>query len=125
MGTGTVSALDYGIQQGAGRGEYNTAAFQRAVDEIESTGGGTIFVPSGVYEITGAIRLRTNADPECSTTVRIVGEEHPTIAQTAGGAHFEIKEPTKDGGASDIVVDGLTLQGALETPNNARPEGQA
>ena len=50
---------DYGA---AGDGEtLNTAAFQKAVEDCSSSGGGRVVVPAGTF-LTGAIYLKSNVD---------------------------------------------------------------
>ncbi|HEY6914350.1 MAG TPA: glycoside hydrolase family 28 protein [Paludibacter sp.] len=53
----TVSVADFG---GAGDGlTLNTGAFKKAVDALESKGGGKLVVPAGVW-FTGPIELKSN-----------------------------------------------------------------
>ena len=51
----TVNVLDYGAVPNDGK--LDTAAIQRAIDETSAHGGGTVVIPSGVYDV-GAITLK-------------------------------------------------------------------
>ncbi len=42
-------------------GKLDTAAIQRAIDETSAHGGGTVVIPSGVYDV-GAITLKSNVN---------------------------------------------------------------
>lgn len=54
-----VCITDYGAR---GDGEYlNTAAFEKAVEDLSSRGGGHLVVPAGIW-LTGPIELRGNID---------------------------------------------------------------
>ena len=52
----TVNVLDYGAVPNDGK--LDTAAIQRAIDETSAHGGGTVVIPSGVYDV-GAITLKS------------------------------------------------------------------
>ena len=51
------SVLDYGADRTGA--ELCTEAFQKAIDEANAAGGGTVIVPAGVY-LTGPIELKSN-----------------------------------------------------------------
>ena len=53
----TVNVLDYGAVPNDGK--LDTAAIQRAIDETSAHGGGTVVIPSGVYDV-GAITRATS-----------------------------------------------------------------
>lgn len=55
----TVNVLDYGAVPNDGK--LDTAAIQRAIDETSAHGGGTVVIPSGVYDV-GAITLKSNVN---------------------------------------------------------------
>jgi hypothetical protein len=54
-GHGYHSVRDYGAQ-GDGRAD-DTAAIQRAVNAAQRGTGGTVFLPPGVYRLTGSVRI--------------------------------------------------------------------
>ena len=56
----SVSVLDYGAVPNDGK--LDTAAIQRAIDETSARGGGTVIIPSGVYDV-GAITLKSTSRP--------------------------------------------------------------
>lgn len=55
----SVNVLDYGAVPNDGK--LDTAAIQRAIDETSAHGGGTVIIPSGVYDV-GAITLKSNVN---------------------------------------------------------------
>ena len=55
----TVNVQDYGAVPNDGK--LDTAAIQRAIDETSAQGGGTVVIPSGVYDV-GAITLKSNVN---------------------------------------------------------------
>ena len=55
----SVSVLDYGAVPNDGK--LDTVAIQRAIDETSARGGGTVIIPSGVYDV-GAITLKSNVN---------------------------------------------------------------
>ena len=55
----TVNVRDYGAVPNDGK--LDTAAIQRAIDETSARGGGTVVIPSGVYDV-GAITLKSNVN---------------------------------------------------------------
>lgn len=55
----TVNVQDYGAVPNDGK--LDTAAIQRAIDETSAHGGGTVVIPSGVYDV-GAITLKSNVN---------------------------------------------------------------
>lgn len=60
----TVNVLDYGAVPNDGK--LDTAAIQRAIDETSAHGGGTVVIPSGVYDV-GAITLKSNVNLHLET----------------------------------------------------------
>jgi polygalacturonase len=51
MESDILNTRDCGVTPGVGYGETNRIALQRSVDEMRGAGGGTIYIPTGVYEI--------------------------------------------------------------------------
>lgn len=109
------NAADYGVLPGDGSGERNSAALQRAVDELEAAGGGTLIIPWGVYEFNGAVTFAVNTDVNCSGTIRVTGDRMPTLLLSADGNAFAVTEAA---GAlvGRVVFEGLQFQGNLEAP---------
>ena len=68
----TVSVKDFGAvsdgDTGTGTGTDNTAIFQTAIDYLVSLGGGTLYVPAGVYY------LATHISMPLSIHVEIIGD---------------------------------------------------
>lgn len=59
-----------------GKQELQTAAFQKALDEIWQAGGGTVEVPAGEYYI-GAIRVRSNTTLYLCAGATLYGSRDP------------------------------------------------
>ncbi len=60
----TASVQDYGA---AGDGAANdTAAFQAAIDAAYAAGGGTVYVPDGVYKIHDTLVMKSNVTVSCA-----------------------------------------------------------
>lgn len=83
-----VSVLDYGAVPGDG--QLDTAAIQKAIDEVSEKGGGKVTIPSGEYD-TGAITLKSNVnlcleaeDTLLKFTKDITPENYPLVF-----AHYE------------------------------------
>ena len=55
----SVNVLDYGAIPNDGK--LDTTAIQRAIDETSARGGGTVIIPSGIFD-TGAITLKSNVN---------------------------------------------------------------
>jgi hypothetical protein len=70
--TSVINVLDYGAI--ADNSTNNTAAFQSAIDACEAQGGGTVFIPSGEYLVTGPLnvkpRVGIRGDGIETTTIR-------------------------------------------------------
>ena len=55
-------------------GTDDTTAIQNAIDAVYAAGGGTVFLPSGMYGVTGLTRAWIGATGADITTVNIIGE---------------------------------------------------
>lgn len=105
----TAHAWDYGA---VGDGQTDdTKAIQRAIDEVNRQGGGTVYLPAGQYLVKGALKI--------TRSVYLVGEwENPDIAPDAmhkgtvllatGGRGRTDGAPLMTVGASAGVI-GLTV----------------
>lgn len=65
-----ISVCDFGAVSGSK--ELQTVAFQKAIDNVFSNGGGTVCVPAGEYHI-GCIRLRSNVTFLLLRGARLIG----------------------------------------------------
>lgn len=54
----STSALDYGLDRN-GKKDC-TAALQKAIDECQAAGGGTVYLPAGRYALHGELTVRTS-----------------------------------------------------------------
>ncbi|MGA8729976.1 MAG: hypothetical protein WB608_14580 [Terracidiphilus sp.] len=112
-----LNAADYGALPGNGLGEHNSTALQKAIDELGTAGGGTLFIPEGVYEFTGNISIAVNTEANCSGTLRITGDRMPTLLQAEDGNIFVVME-TASGRVGRVILEGLQFQGRVETPTS-------
>lgn len=80
-------------------GTDDTQAFQDAIDDISASGGGTLFVPSGTYKISGTIYLKKS--------VSIKGENQRTteLRYSGTGALIDTSNITLSG----LKISDLTL----------------
>lgn len=112
----TVNVLDYGAV--ADDGELDTAAIQKAIDEVSQKGGGKVVIPKGTYD-TGAITLKDNVnlcledkETKVQFTQEISHENYPLVY-----SHWE-GQPMYNYSAfiyaKDAVNIALTGEGTLD-----------
>ncbi len=88
------NAVDYGLSA-AGSGGDNTTALQAAVTAAINATGGTIFIPQGSYELSGAVSIDTSAN----AGIIIAGVSGLTeLLQTAAYPIFDVTASGKDCG---------------------------
>ena len=114
MESSILNAQDCGVTPGAGYGETNRIALQRAVDEMHAAGGGTIVIPTGVYKFAGAINIEVSTAANAAGTVRITGEGGPTLVQPDENNLFVVTDVCDGSAVGLVVLEGLHLQGTLE-----------
>lgn len=104
----TFSVLDFGA---VGGGEVDDSpAFQRAINAIKSAGGGTLWVPPGVYWTKSIIQLCNNLVIEGTGAVLLRGFQ----PGYGGYTYFRSPEgmpPGWGGALRDVTVRGLTFRG--------------
>jgi hypothetical protein len=113
MESGFLNARDCGITPGCGYGETNRIALQRAVDEMRNTGGGTIYIPTGVYEVAGAINVEISTAASATGTVCISGEGSATLVQSVESNLFVVTDAEDDSSEGHVLFEGLTFKGAF------------
>ena len=91
----------------------NTAALQRAIDACSSAGGGTVFVPPGVF-LTGPLRLVSNLVLYLEAGSAIKGS--PDLADYAAPATGPGGQPRRSGliTATDLENVAITGRGAID-----------
>ncbi len=114
MESGVLNAQDCGVTPGVGYGETNRIALQRAVDEMRAAGGGTVFIPTGVYEFAGAINVEVSSTASAPGTVRIRGEGDPTLVRCEGNNLFVVTDVRDESAVGHVVFEGLHFEGSLE-----------
>ncbi len=115
MHTDVLNAADYGVLPGNGLGERNSAALQRALDDLGAGGGGTLFIPAGEYEFAEPITVGVSTDANCSGTVRITGGSMPALLAPDDSTVFIITEAANTT-VGHVVVEGLHFRGNPEPP---------
>jgi hypothetical protein len=116
MDTDLRNAADYGVLPGNGLGKDNAAALQRALDELGAAGGGTLFIPEGVYEFAERINIAVSTDANCSGTLRVTGDRMPTLVATDDNTVFVVTDGANVR-VGHVVLEGLQFQGNLEGPS--------
>ncbi|HLY00961.1 MAG TPA: hypothetical protein VKR56_00540 [Candidatus Cybelea sp.] len=111
MEIGVLNARDRGVISGAGYGETNKIALERAIDEMRAAGGGTIFIPTGIYELPNPINVVVSTAPSASGTVRITGEKGATLAPQNENSMFVVTDVCDSGSAGHVAFEGLRFQG--------------
>jgi len=109
----TVSVKDFGAK---GDGVTNdVAAFQSAVTALMNAGGGTLYVPAGVYKIVGQI----TQDRSSNTALGVVsiigaGRNAVTIIHSGATSLFSVvgHATIGEGQSKEIKISGMTLIGA-------------
>lgn len=109
-----LNAQDYGVTAGVGYGETNRIALQRATDELQAAGGGTIFIPAGIYEFAGTIETEVSTAASNTGTLRITGEGGPTLVQPDENNLFVVTDAGNERAPGHVVFEGLTFQGNLQ-----------
>ncbi len=102
----------------AGDGKLDTAAIQQTIDEVSEKGGGTVIVPSGVFD-TGAITLKNNVnlclenpDSVLAFTKDINTDNYPIVfAHFEGSGCYNYSPFIYANGQANIAVTG---QGVLD-----------
>ena len=69
-----ISVIDMGAQ--ADTDGNQTAAFQKALDEVWLNGGGTVVVPAGEYRI-GGLRIRSDTTLHLCSGAKLNGSRNP------------------------------------------------
>jgi hypothetical protein len=122
MESDILNAWDCGVTPGFGYGETNPIALQRAVDEMRGAGGGTVYIPTGVYEVAGAINLEISTAASATGTVRISGERSVTLVQSVESNLF-VGTDAQDGACvGQVLLEGLAFQ---ERRSRRRLNGRA
>jgi hypothetical protein len=116
MDTDVLNAADYGVLPGNGLGARNSAALQRALDDLGAGGGGTLFIPAGEYEFAEPISVAVNADANCTGTLRITGGSMPALLAPDDNIVFVVTEAVNTS-VGHVVFEGLQFQGNLEAPS--------
>jgi hypothetical protein len=118
MELGALNAQDRGVTPTVGYGETNAIALQRALEEMQGVEGGTIFIPTGVYELAGAINMEVSTVASAVGTVRITVEGGPTVVQRDENNLFVVTDAYDEVAVGHAVFEGLRFQ---RSPEAARP----
>lgn len=113
------TVTDFGAVPGDGLDD--TWAFQRALNYAEDQGGGTVYVPAGVYDISGYLRLA----PSCT----LLGEwyapgtgkmQEGTVLQAYSGEGMPSSTPFISVGTASAVI-GVTVYYPNQNAENPVP----
>src|SRR5580704_2665188 len=117
-GIGIYNVLDQNycggmIPNSPSAGVQNACALQAAIDQASVSGGGMIFIPRGVYYVTGTVYIGANASPDVAVSLTIIGTSgNTTLIQTTNGSVlFDVN--TQVAGAGNDDIDGVTFQDLL------------
>jgi polygalacturonase len=107
-----LNARDCGVTSAVGYAETNQIALQRAIDEMCVAGGGTILIPTGVYDFAGPIDVEVSTAPNASGTIRIAGEGYPTLVAQDENSLFVVTDAHNSGAVGHVVLEGLHFRGS-------------
>jgi hypothetical protein len=100
------NALDYGISTSSAD---NASAISALITTVSSAGGGTIYFPTGIYNIRSAVDLKENV------TLRGNGKSSVIKATATGGYHMFNAASVA---VNNVVFDGLAFDGSANYPAN-------
>lgn len=106
---GIESIEKYGAATSASAA-VNTTSIQAAIDAVSVAGGGTVFVPKGVFLVSGSIALKSN--------VNLSGVPGQSWLKVNSGA-FDILASTA-GLLENVTIDGLSFDGSVNYPANSQ-----
>lgn len=99
----------------------DTEALQRAVDTCAAAGGGTVFVPAGVYRC-GTIRFASRVTLHLANGARLLASKDPQHYATTRGALLLAEDAESIAIEGMGVIDGDTHEDlAREVPREQRP----
>lgn len=105
------SAAQYGASVSAAP-SVNLTAIQNAVNAAHNGGGDTVFIPVGVFEISGAIQAKNK--------VKLLGVEGATELRLQSGANSQmLLNPDQ---VADIPVDDFSMEGIIWNANTSGAE---
>lgn len=98
----------------------DTAAIQAALDQVQTDGGGTVYVPGGTYSIAsgplrvyGHTRLLLAPDAvirrDAATTLLLNGDSDQTFGGYTGHGHIVIEGGTWDANGTVVTANGMAL----------------
>ena len=116
----TVSVMDFGA---VGDGTTDdTAAIQAAINSVSSTGGGTVYLPSGTYKTTVPLIMKVNValvgsskgnfqyNVSSSCVINYYGSSQCILIDTTNGStNVEIRNINIDGTNSSAGTNGIYL----------------
>jgi polygalacturonase len=112
------NVLDYGAKRGGG--ESSTAAFRAAIQACAKAGGGTVWVPAGLYT-SGAIELVSHMTLhlDAGAVIRFAAnrEEYPLVQSRFEGV--ETRAPAAMIGGHNLEDVAITGRGTLVADNAA------
>src|SRR5688500_19136743 len=98
-----LHATDVNVKDAGATGDgatLDTAAVQKAIDDVTTSGGGKVTVPAGTY-LLGTIILKDN--------VTLHLDEGATLLGTADLAQYKNLDPFKDGLGADVGTAFVTV----------------
>jgi parallel beta-helix repeat protein len=103
-----VNAQDYGANTSAAN---NAAAIQSAINAVSALGGGTVYIPTGVYNVQSAIDMKSN--------VTVKGDGKTSVLKVNSASAFNIFEQDTDD-LVNVVFDGIAFDGSMNYPANSQ-----
>jgi hypothetical protein len=104
-------------------GAENRAALQTTIDAAcSSSGGGTVTIPSDVYEIAGEVIV---APPHSRTLTISGGGGRPRLIQTNGASSIFILGSGETDASGNIIMKDLSIEGSfspLDDTDDEAPE---
>jgi hypothetical protein len=124
MESAVLNAQDRGVTLSVGYSETNRTALQRAIDEMQAAGGGTIFVQSGVYEFAGTISMEVSTTASAAGTLHIIGEGGPSRVRQGENNLFVVTEAHDGSAVGQAVFERLDFQGTSKRQDPEGPRGR-
>jgi hypothetical protein len=109
-----LNAEEYDPIPGAGYSETRRIALPRVVSQMQVAEGGTIFIPTGVYEFAGAINMEVSTEASAAGTIRITGKRDPTLVMQDKNKLFVVTNAPDESAAIHVIFEGLRFEEAFK-----------
>jgi len=116
----SVNVLDYGAVTGGGSATANNAAFTSAITSLMAQGGGSLYIPTGTYDISATITILYTA---ITQGVVIYGQGKTSVLNWVGGNNDSMLQLKGNAGGATIAAYSLTVISNLAFENGNASTG--